>query len=268
MVFLFLMSWGGSGNITHTGLKLAVLLPQPPSIAIASMWHLTQHGSQLFISAQQLRSARVYWAPWAHSKGGRSVLSGLTGHVCTDVHSKHRPGMWLQLLAGSDTFQTADRQSNSTDWLFRSLDRVCERHRRAECQHPYKTTSRGTFLGTHTSRQAGLVKCFPLKLMQPSQIKMDGVSWGCGWLVGACWVQSLVVETDTYINKSVSISQTWVWWQAWQSLTIPAFRRLRQKKVVWGQSGLHNKPVLQRNKRPSTKTNLGCNRIVKTSKSS
>lgn len=36
-------------------------------------------------------------------------------------------------------------------------------------------------------------------------MKIDGISWGRGLLVDACWVQSLVVEINTYTNKSVPI---------------------------------------------------------------
>lgn len=37
-------------------------------------------------------------------------------------------------------------------------------------------------------------------------MKIDGISWGHGLLVGVCWVQSLVVEINIYTNKSVPIS--------------------------------------------------------------
>lgn len=63
----------------------------------------------------------------------------------------------------------------------------------------YTTISLRTVLDTHTSGQAGLfVKWFPLKLIQPSQMKIVGISWGHGLLVDACWVQSLVVEINTH----------------------------------------------------------------------
>lgn len=53
-------------------------------------------------------------------------------------------------------------------------------------------------------------------------MKIDGISWGRGLLVGACWVQSLVVEINTYTNKSVPISP---------NLVIPVNPSIREAKA-------------------------------------